>query len=137
MAKPKSVQAYEKEIVKMIEARNGAFDNWLTPQVEGAAMNRVILAQIHTEITGAKSLTITVSGSMGQEKREPHPLLAVYDKMQRTLLQQYAALGLNYNATPSKINEPTGKAAKEDDPLVQFYNGFMDRNQVEPQGEPK
>ena len=48
-------------------------------------MNRVILAQIHTEITGAKSLTITVSGSMGQEKREPHPLLAVYDKMQRTL----------------------------------------------------
>ena len=137
MAKPKSVQAYEKEIVKMIEARNGVFDNWLSPQVEGAAMNRVILAQIHTEITKEKSLTISVSGSMGQEKREPHPLLAVYDKMQRTLLQQYSALGLNYNATPSKINEPTGKAAKEDDPLVQFYSGFMDRNQVEPQGEPK
>ena len=137
MAKPKSVQAYEKEIVKMIEARNGVFDNWLSPQVEGAAMNRVILAQIHTEITKEKSLTISVSGSMGQEKREPHPLLAVYDKMQRTLLPQYAALGLNYNATPSKINEPTGKAAKEDDPLVQFYSGFMDRNQVEPQGEPK
>lgn len=137
MAKPKSVQAYEKEIVKMIEARNGVFDNWLSPQVEGAAMNRVILAQIHTEITKEKSLTISVSGSMGQEKREPHPLLAVYDKMQRTLLQQYAALGLNYNATPSKINEPTGKAAKEDDPLVQFYSGFMERNQTIPQGEPK
>jgi len=137
MAKPKSVQAYEKEIVKMIEARNGVFDNWLSPQVEGAAMNRVILAQIHTEITGERSLTISVSGSMGQEKREPHPLLAVYDKMQRTLLQQYAALGLNYNATPSKINEPTGKAAKEDDPLVQFYSGFMERNHTIPQGEPK
>ena len=137
MAKPKSVQAYEKEIVKMIEARNGVFDNWLSPQVEGAAMNRVILAQIHTEITKEKSLTISVSGSMGQEKREPHPLLAVYDKMQRTLLQQYAALGLNYNATPSKINEPTGKAAKEDDPLVQFYSGFMERNHTIPQGEPK
>ena len=137
MAEPKSVQDYEKEIVKMIEARNGVFDNWLTPQVEGAAMNRVILAQIHTEITGAKSLTITVSGSMGQEKREPHPLLAVYDKMQRTLLQQYAALGLNYNATPSKINEPTGKAAKEDDPLVKFYSGFMDVRDTTPDGEPK
>ena len=137
MAKPKSVQAYEKEIVKMIEARNGVFDNWLSPQVEGAAMNRVILAQIHTEITGEKSLTISVSGSMGQEKREPHPLLAVYDKMQRTLLQQYAALGLNYNATPSKINEPTGKAAKEDDPLVKFYSGFMDIRDTTPDGEPK
>ena len=102
MAKPKSVQAYEKEIVKMIEARNGV-----------------------------------VSGSMGQEKREPHPLLAVYDKMQRTLLQQYAALGLNYNATPSKINEPTGKAAKEDDPLVKFYSGFMDIRDTTPDGEPK
>lgn len=136
MARPKSVQTYVQEIVKMIEARNGTFDNWLTPQVEGAAMNRVILAQIHKEITGAKSLTIIVSGSMGQEKREPHPLLAVYDKMQRTLLQQYAALGLNYNATPSKINEPTGKAAKED-PIVQFYKGFMDSKDVTPDGEPK
>ena len=100
-------------------------------------MNRVILAQIHTEITGAKSLTITVSGSMGQEKREPHPLLAVYDKMQRTLLQQYAALGLNYNATPSKINEPTGKAVKEDDPLMKFYSGFMNTRDNTPDGEPK
>lgn len=137
MAKPKSVQAYEKEIVKMIEARNGVFDNWLSPQVEGAAMNRVILAQIHAEITQEKSLTISVSGSMGQEKREPHPLLAVYDKMQRTLLQQYAALGLNYNATPSKINEPTGKAAKEDDPLMKFYNGFTNMRNNTPDGEPK
>lgn len=121
MTKPNSVKAYKKEIVKMIEARNGSFDNWLTPQVESAAMNRVILAQLHTEIANVKRLTITLSGSMGQEKREPHPLLAVYDKMQRTLLQQYAALGLNYNATPSKINEHTGKAAKENDPIIEFY----------------
>ena len=124
MANTKNVQAYEKEIIKMIEARNGEYNSWLNPQVEGAAMNRAILAQIHTELTGEKSLTISVSGSMGQEKREPHPLLAVYDKMQRTLLQQYAALGLNYNSTPSKINEPTGKAAKEDDPLVRFYEAM-------------
>lgn len=124
MTIPKSVEAYKKEIVKMIEARNGSFDKWLTPQVEGAAMNRVILAQLHTEITNAKSLSMTVSGSMGQIKREPYPLLAVYDKMQRTLLQQYAALGLNYNATPSKINEPTGKTAKENDPLTAFFSGL-------------
>lgn len=124
MANTKNVQAYEKEIIKMIEARNGEYNSWLNPQVEGAAMNRAILAQIHTELTGEKSLTISVSGSMGQEKREPHPLLAVYDKMQRTLLLQYAALGLNYNSTPSKINEPTGKAAKEDDPLVRFYEAM-------------
>lgn len=122
MTKIKSAEEYEKEIMDMIEARNGKYDSWLSPQVEAAAMNRVILAQIHTEITGAKTLTPTSFGSMGQEKREPHPLLAVYDKMQRTLLQQYASLGLNFNATPSKINEPTGQAAKEDDlAMINFY----------------
>lgn len=127
MAEQNNVQEYKDEIVKMIEARNGAFDFWLSPQVEGAAMNRVILAKIHTELTNCNSLIVSAFGSTGQEKREPHPLLAVYDKMQRTLLQQYAALGLNYNATPSKINEPTGKAAKEDDPLVEFYKTAMER----------
>ena len=50
MAKPKSADAYEKEIVKMIEARNGSFDNWLSPQVESAAMNRVILAQVENVV---------------------------------------------------------------------------------------
>ena len=125
MAEQNNVQEYKDEIVKMIEARNGEFDFWLSPQVEGAAMNRVILAKIHTELTNCNSLIVSAFGSTGQEKREPHPLLAVYDKMQRTLLQQYAALGLNYNATPSKINEPTGKAAKEDDPLVEFYKTTM------------
>lgn len=122
MTKQNDVQEYKEEIVKMIEARTGTFDFWLSPQVEGAAMNRAILAKIHTELTNSTSLIVNGFGSTGQEKREPHPLLAVYDKMQRTLLQQYAALGLNYNATPSKINEPTGKAAKEDDPLMEFYN---------------
>lgn len=120
MNNDKNVQTYIKEIVEMIKARNGEYNSWLNPQVEGAAMNRAILAQIHKEIMEKDSLTISVFGSMGQTKQEPHPLLAVYDKMQRTLLQQYAALGLNYNATPSKINEPTGKAAKEDDPLVKL-----------------
>jgi hypothetical protein len=124
MEKINDVQTYKEEIVKMIEARNGEYDFWLTPQVECAAMNRTVLAKIHSEITNATNLIVTVFGSTGQEKREPHPLLAVYDKMQRTLLQQYAALGLNYNATPSKINEPTGKAAKDDDPLKELLNGI-------------
>ena len=118
MAKRKTATTYEEEIIKMIKDRNGVFDEWLRPQVEGAAMNRVLLAQIHEEITQATNLTIIVDGSMGQKKKEAHPLLAVYDKMQRTLLLQYEALGLNYKTTPSKVSESTKKQTQEDDPFI-------------------
>ena len=118
MAKRKTATTYEEEIIKMIKDRNGVFDEWLRPQVEGAAMNRVLLAQIHEEITQAANLTIIVDGSMGQKKKEAHPLLAVYDKMQRTLLLQYEALGLNYKTTPSKVSESTKKQPQEDDPFI-------------------
>ena len=137
MAKPTSADFYKKQIIQMVKTRNGEFEEWLIPQVESAAMNRVILAKIQEEICRETNLAVFSDGSVGQKKREAHPLLAVYDKLQRTLLLQYKAIGLNYDATPSKINEPTGKAAKEDDPLVQFYSGFMERNQTIPQGEPK
>lgn len=118
MEKRKTATTYEEEIIKMIKDRNGVFDEWLRPQVEGAAMNRVLLAQIHEEITQAANLTIIVDGSMGQKKKEAHPLLAVYDKMQRTLLLQYEALGLNYKTTPSKVSESTKKQTQEDDPFI-------------------
>ena len=42
-------------------------------------------------------------------KFEEHPLLKTYDKLQRTLLLQFEALGLNYKTTPSKVKEDTKK----------------------------
>lgn len=46
---------------------------------------------------------------MGQMKNEVSPLLPHYDKLQRTLLMQFEALGLNYSTTPSKVKEDTKK----------------------------
>ena len=109
MAKQRTAHAYELELRKMIEARTGAkMEIWLTPQVRATAMNQVMLDKIQEELLEGELMTM-VPGSMGQMKNEPSPLLPHYDKIQRTLLMQYEALGLNYSTTPSKVKEDTKK----------------------------
>ena len=111
MAKQKTAHAYELELRKMIESRTGAkMEMWLLPQVRATAMNQVMLAQIQEELTnGSRKLADWGDGSTGQMKFEAHPLLPHYDKLQRTLLMQFEALGLNYSTTPSKVKEDTKK----------------------------
>ena len=111
MAKQKTAQAYELELRKMIEARTGAkMEAWLLPQVRATAMNEVMLDQIQDELcNGQRKLVGWNDGSTGQKKFEAHPLLPHYDKLQRTLLMQFEALGLNYSTTPSKVKEDTKK----------------------------
>ena len=111
MAKQRTAHAYELELRKMIEARTGAkMELWLLPQVRATAMNEVMLDQIQEELTnGTRKVADWGDGSTGQMKFEAHPLLAHYDKLQRTLLMQFEAIGLNWNATPSKIKEDTKK----------------------------
>lgn len=111
MAKQKTAHAYELELRKMIEARTGAkMEMWLMPQVRATAMNEVMLDQIQGALTnGTRNLADWNDGSTGQKKYEAHPLLPHYDKLQRTLLMQFEALGLNYSTTPSKVKEDTKK----------------------------
>ena len=111
MAKQKTAHAYELELRKMIEARTGAkMELWLMPQVRATAMNEVMLDQIQDELcNGKRRLADWGDGSTGQIKFEAHPLLSHYDKLQRTLLMQFEALGLNYSTTPSKVREDTKK----------------------------
>ena len=111
MAKQKTAHAYELELRKMIEIRTGAkMEMWLLPQVRATAMNQVMLDQIQDELcNGSRKLADWGDGSTGQMKFEAHPLLPHYDKLQRTLLMQFEALGLNYSTTPSKVKEDTKK----------------------------
>ena len=125
MAKTKTAHAYELEIKKMITERNGEFDIWLQPQLRATAMNCVMLDKIHSELCSERSLILTSAGSMDQTKYDAHPLLAHYDKLQRTLLQQYEALGINYRATPSKIKENTKKGGEEHDKLSNLLNDIQ------------
>lgn len=118
MGKTKTSHAYELELKRMIKARTGEeCDPWLLPQLRATAMNMVMLDKIQDEITECKTLIFTLPGSQGQEKKDAHPLLAHYDKLQRTLLQQFEALGLNYRSTPSKIKENVKKGGEEHNKL--------------------
>ena len=125
MAKKKTAHAYELELRQMIKHRTGAdMEPWLLPQVRTTAMNLVMLDKIQEELEEEKDLVSLVTGSMAQMKNEVNPLLSYYDKLQRTLLMQFEALGLNYKTTPSKVKEDTKKGVDEEDPMVQFYKNM-------------
>ena len=126
MSKKRTAHAYELELRKMIKSRTGAeMESWLLPQVRATAMNMVMLDKVQeTLIDEDTDLMITASGSMGQMKQDAHPLLTHYDKLQRTLIQQFQALSLNYNATPSKVKEDTKKGVDEEDPMANYYKGM-------------
>ena len=128
MSKRKTAHAYELELRKMIKLRTGAkMEEWLLPQVRVTAMNEVMLDKVQDELEGKESLVELVSGSMAQMKNEVSPLLPYYDKMQRTLLMQFQALGLNYNTTPSKVKEDAKKGVDtEKDGLTSLLSQARD-----------
>mgnify|MGYP006393588671 CR=1 FL=1 len=110
MAKKKTAHAYELEPRKMIKSRTGAdMEPWLLPQVRATASNMVMLDKVQAELEDTDRLVTMVPGSMQQIKNEVSPLLPYYDKMQRTLMLQFEAIGLNYKTTPSKVKEDTKK----------------------------
>lgn len=110
MAKQRTAHAYELELRKMIKSRTGAdMEAWLLPQVRATASNMVMLDKVQAELEGTSRLVTMMPGSTSQLKNEVNPLLPYYDKMQRTLMLQFEAIGLNYKVTPSKVKEDTKK----------------------------
>ena len=110
MAKQRTAHAYELELRKMIKSRTGAdMEPWLLPQVRATASNMVMLDKVQAELEDTSRLVTLMPGSTAQMKNEVNPLLPYYDKMQRTLMLQFEAIGLNYKITPSKVKEDTKK----------------------------
>ena len=110
MAKQRTAHAYELELRKMIKSRTGAdMEAWLLPQVRATASNMVMLDKVQAELEDTSRLVTMMPGSTAQLKNEVNPLLPYYDKMQRTLMLQFEAIGLNYKTTPSKVKEDTKK----------------------------
>ena len=108
MAKQRTAHAYELELRKMIKSRTGAdMEAWLLPQVRATASNMVMLDKVQAELEDTSRLVTLMPGSTAQMKNEVNPLLPYYDKMQRTLMLQFEAIGLNYKTTPSKVKGDT------------------------------
>ena len=105
----KKVTYYERILKKRVEMRTGTdFEEWLEPQLHAAALCWQMLEKVHEELMNGKLVDL-VQGSKDQWKNEVNPLMPAYKELQRTLIQHYEALGLNYRATPSKIKEDTKK----------------------------
>ena len=128
MAKQRTAHAYELELRKMIKSRTGAdMEAWLLPQVRATASNMVMLDKVQRELEDTDRLVTMVPGSMQQIKNEVSPLLPYYDKMQRTLMLQFEAIGLNYKTTPSKVKEDTKKGVDaEKDGLTKLLTQARD-----------
>ena len=94
MAKQKTTQDYIEELKDGIRQKNDkACDPWLMPMLRATAMNMVILDKMQSQLE-TENITNSMTGSMGQQKIDVHPLLDKYDKMQNTLVRQFEALGL-------------------------------------------
>jgi hypothetical protein len=113
---------YEEELKKMLAERMGGTPRFLSGSIEVAAKNWEMLDHIHKELM-AGPLTKQEEGYNGQDKSIVHPLLPYYDKLQRTLLTQFEALGLNFRAAPKKMTEPTEICAKGD-PIDEMLGGM-------------
>jgi hypothetical protein len=108
----------------MIKSRTGAdMEPWLLPQVRATASNMVMLDKVQAELEDTNKFVTMMPGSTAQLKNEVNPLLPYYDKMQRTLMLQFEAIGLNYKTTPSKVKEDTKKGIDEEDPMANYYRG--------------
>ena len=119
----KNVKYYERVLKKMIRTRIGMYDLWLEPQVHAAALCWQMLEKVQDELMNGK-LSTQRQGSKEQYYTEVNPLMPTYKELQRTMIQHYEALGLNYKTTPSKIKEDVEKGVNaKKDPLREMIQG--------------
>lgn len=117
----KKVTYYERILKKNIEVRTGtAFDEWLEPQLHAAALCWQMLEKVHEEIMNG-NLTTVQQGSKEQYYTEVNPLMPTYKELQRTMIQHYEALGLNYKAKPDRIKEDAKRGTDDEDPMAKYY----------------
>lgn len=115
-----NIEDYKERLLKAVIDRKGKYDDFLGPQIDITAdlwRNRDILSAA----MGTVDILVPKSGSTGQVNYVMNPLWEHYDKMNRTLLAQMKALGLNYDIAPEKVSE--SDVVNNDDPLSKMLNG--------------
>lgn len=116
MARP--LAAYAKDLRRAIETRTGAVEPFLKLQIQKTAQLWMMVDRLTDELADAESTMMTEQGSQGQTKQTLDPRVAQLEKYHRTLTADLTALGLNFQATPSKVREETKKGLANTDPLA-------------------
>lgn len=127
MAKKKTLSYYENRLRAMIKERRKVdeLESWIEAQVEAAAMNWQMMANLHDEILKGDFVTFG-KGSMGQSKMVVNPLLSTYRDVQRTHILHLEALGLNFKTQPKKMTESGAIGVNKDDPMMQLFKTIND-----------
>lgn len=104
--------------MRRILEKAGIYDEKLEPQIALTVRQEQLLERLHNRIANVDPLDTEISAS-GTEKVVVNPLIPYVMKLEMQLQDSYTALGLNYNATPSKIREST-KPEDKDKSLESF-----------------
>ena len=113
----KPLKQYVKDIEKAIIDREGIVKPFLNLQVQKTARLWQMRDRLAAELDFEDSFMMIGQGSMTQLTKTIDPRLTSLEKLERTLTSDLAALGLNYNATPSKIKENTKQGGEKQDRL--------------------
>lgn len=118
MAKDSS-KGYEDQLCNLIRQKtNKDPDPWLMPQIRATASNMVVIDRVQQELEN-QSMVIITTGSMGQQKNEVNPLIPYYERLQRTLMLQYQAIGLTNRSEGGTKSTP--EQPVDIDPMAEFY----------------
>lgn len=118
MAKDSS-NGYEDQLCDLIRQKtNKDPDPWLMPQIRATASNMVVIDKVQKELE-KQSMIIITTGSMGQQKNEVNPLIPYYERLQRTLMLQYQAIGLTNRSEGGTKSTP--EQPVDIDPMAEFY----------------
>lgn len=110
----KSTAQYVKDIEAAIIDREGKVKPFLQLQIHKTARLWQMRDRLAAELDMEDSFMMFGIGSTKQMTQTIDPRLTSLEKLERTLTSDLAALGLNYNANPTRIRENAKRGADDE-----------------------
>ena len=121
----KVLREYEKDLTEAIEDRNGKVSPWEKLQVKKTARLWYNRDRLADELDMEPTFMRQGFGSTGQMTETIDPRLTLLEKFDRTLTADLEALGLNYNANPKRIFEPTREDETKQNMMMKKFSELM------------
>ena len=133
MARRKSINKITEELTDSVKAIIDKEPNiGLKMQISATAKQIFMVDKLFDEISkDGFQMETTMIGSTGQNKVTVSPLLQMFNSYQANLMKQLESLGLNYNATPSKMTDRVSVETSKADPLGKMLASIKEGQESE------
>ena len=133
MARRKSINKITEELTDSVKAIIGKEPTiGLKMQISATAKQIFMVDKLFDEISkDGFQMETTMIGSTGQNKVTVSPLLQMFNSDQANLMKQLESLGLNYNATPSKMTDRVSVEETKSDPLGKMLASIKEGQESE------